>query len=460
MKTWEDNIMQLQNARFLQNLLENAGYKTLAAGGFVRDYLLNRPYNDIDLATEATPHEVIKVLTEANIKTVETGLKHGTITAVLLGINCEITTLRVDKKTDGRHAEVEFIKSFEEDAKRRDLTVNALFMDLNTMEVFDYVGGQEDIKTKTLRFVGNANDRVREDYLRILRFCRFSSQLGFKIQREDYLTIWFYAEYLRFISPERIREELLKTIIGDYYVLHHLWIDNLILKIIPELNLSFTFKQKCEHHCYDVLEHTIVGLQAVSKYKDPILSMAFLLHDVAKPYCHTEEDNVDHFYGHEIEGERIAEYVCDRLKFSLIDKKVIKFLIKHHMDLHQNLNKKSIRLLINKCLDLDSNEGALNVHRLLYMMEADYSAMKSEFFKDFIEIRDKVLKIFNEMHDNKFIAKSPLDGAEIMIGFRLTEGKKVGIIKNFLKQKVIEGELNQEDKETAILMVKKEHGLL
>ena len=129
----------MNNAIKLQKIISSHGHKILAAGGFVRDYLLGLKAKDIDLATSALPEEVVSILKEHNIQSIPTGLKHGTITAVMDKTPYEITTLRVDKICHGRDAVVEFVSSFEEDAKRRDLTINALFMDLETKEIFDYV---------------------------------------------------------------------------------------------------------------------------------------------------------------------------------------------------------------------------------------------------------------------------------------------------------------------------------
>ena len=164
----------MKNAIKLQKLMTDNGYKTLAAGGFVRDFLLGVEYNDIDLATTALPEEVTRILNENSIRCVPTGLKHGTVTAVLDDTHYEITTLRIDKVCKGREAEVEFVTSFEEDAKRRDLTINAMFMDLETQEVFDYVGGLKHLNMKLIRFVDDPKKRIQEDYLRILRFYRFN----------------------------------------------------------------------------------------------------------------------------------------------------------------------------------------------------------------------------------------------------------------------------------------------
>ena len=448
------NLIQLELAKSLQKTLTDAGFKTMAVGGFVRDYLLGRKWSDIDLATQALPSEVIKLFMTRGIDTYETGLKHGTVTAVLKGFNFEVTTLRLDKKCDGRHAEVEFTKSFEEDAKRRDFTINAMYMDLETMQLYDFVNGKQDIDDKILRFVGNPIDRIKEDYLRILRYFRFQSQLGFDTDDWYYHNIYDYLNYLVCISPERIREEFFKLIVGD----HVLKIEPLIfISIIHELSPTIDFKQNCSHHKYSVYDHTIRGLGTLTEYKDPLLSFAFLMHDIAKPYCHSHENGIDHFYDHQIESERIADYVCDRLKFSTKDKKLIKFLVLHHMKLHQCYSKKSFRKVIQKCLDFDPQNGFEVARKLLKIAKADYSAMKPEFYKEYENIEEKMNEALHQASEMVSMPKSPLDGAEIMIEFRITEGKKVGVIKEFLRNLVIEGELAQDDKIGAIERVRQEY---
>jgi len=147
-------------------------------GGAVRDTLLGLAVKDIDMATPLEPTEVIARLKAAGVRSVPTGLAHGTITAVLDGGPVEITTLRRDVSTDGRHATVAFSQSWQEDAARRDFTINALYADPQSLTVHDYFGGLDDLAARRLRFIGEAEARIREDYLRILRYFRFQARFG------------------------------------------------------------------------------------------------------------------------------------------------------------------------------------------------------------------------------------------------------------------------------------------
>ena len=178
-------------------------------GGAVRDTLLGCEVHDIDIATPLEPVEVIARLDAAGIRNVPTGLKHGTITAIRDGDNIEITTLRRDVATDGRHAEVAFSNDWQEDAARRDFTINALYADPATLEVFDWFGGLEDLRDRRVRFIGDARQRIREDHLRILRYFRFEARFGSQPADEEAESACAeLAPMLMGLSRERIGWEL------------------------------------------------------------------------------------------------------------------------------------------------------------------------------------------------------------------------------------------------------------
>jgi tRNA nucleotidyltransferase (CCA-adding enzyme) len=199
----------------LDKVFKSNKYELRIVGGAVRDLALGKTPKDIDLATDATPDEMIAILDKANIRHKPTGLEHGTITAILDKEPFEITTLRADTETDGRHAEVEFVKSWEEDAKRRDLTYNAMSMDMEG-NVFDYFNGMDDLQDKVSNFVGDADERIKEDYLRILRYFRFQGRLSTPSWNEDTLkAISSNVKGLQQISAERIWQEMSKVLAGN-----------------------------------------------------------------------------------------------------------------------------------------------------------------------------------------------------------------------------------------------------
>lgn len=196
----------------VMSALNNNGCEARFVGGCVRDALVNRKSFDVDIAVNLEPAEVLVKLNERGIKSIPTGIDHGTITAVVNGIPFQITSLRKDVETFGRSAKVEFTDNWEEDAKRRDFTINAIYADMEG-NLFDYFGGIEDLRLGRIRFVGNAEERVREDYLRILRFFRFYAFFGKgNADREALSACENCAENLKNISAERIGNEILKTL--------------------------------------------------------------------------------------------------------------------------------------------------------------------------------------------------------------------------------------------------------
>ncbi len=195
-------------------LLESAGKPARVVGGAVRNALLGRPVKDIDIATVATPDEVARLARSAGLTVIETGLAHGTVTVVVDHVSFEVTTLRRDVETDGRHARIMFTDDWREDASRRDFTINALYCD-RSGEVYDPLGGLGDIETRHVRFIGSPDDRIEEDYLRILRFFRFSAEYSDgRLDEAGHAACNRLQDGLDAISAERIRSELLRIFVA------------------------------------------------------------------------------------------------------------------------------------------------------------------------------------------------------------------------------------------------------
>jgi poly(A) polymerase len=189
------------------------GQAPLVVGGAVRDSLLDLPVSDVDLATPLLPSDVVDRLAQANIKAIPTGIDHGTITAVADGKNYEITTFRRDVATDGRRATVAFSTDWREDAERRDFTINALYANVESGEIFDHVGGLDDLKSRHIRFIGDAGARIAEDHLRILRYFRFLARFGDQSVDETALRACVTAaNSLKSLSRERIASELTRML--------------------------------------------------------------------------------------------------------------------------------------------------------------------------------------------------------------------------------------------------------
>tara|TARA_A100001035_G_scaffold148953_1_gene117087 strand:+ start:1963 stop:3141 length:1179 start_codon:yes stop_codon:yes gene_type:complete len=198
----------------LGKTFKSNGYTIRVVGGAVRDLALKKVPKDVDLATDATPDQMIKLFKDNNIRYKPTGLQHGTITAIIDRVPYEITTLRADTDTDGRHAKVDFVKDWKEDAKRRDLTYNAMSVDFSG-KLFDYYGGMDNLQDRVSKFVGDPSERIKEDYLRILRYFRFQSRLEDPNWDKDTLNaIKDNVGGLARITPERIWSEVKKLLVG------------------------------------------------------------------------------------------------------------------------------------------------------------------------------------------------------------------------------------------------------
>ena len=210
----ETKWLRNPSAQKLSKLYKSFGYQVLFVGGCVRNTILKMPVTDIDLATDAQPEEIIKIAKENNIRFVPTGLVHGTITLIIDNTNYQITTFRTDFDHDGRYAKVEFTESLLLDASRRDLTINALYCN-HVGEVIDPLNGLNDIKKQKIKFIGNPNERIKEDNLRILRFFRFQAIYGNKNLEIDSIALEAchnHKSKLAALSKERITSELRKIL--------------------------------------------------------------------------------------------------------------------------------------------------------------------------------------------------------------------------------------------------------
>jgi poly(A) polymerase len=200
----------IEELHFILNILKENKYKARLVGGCVRDAYLGIEFKDIDIATDAKPDELIKLF-PPQITVKKLGYNYGSILAILNKKTFEITTLRQDVETDGRYAKVTFTKDFYEDAKRRDFTINALSLDLEENKIYDYFSGIEDLKSKKVKFIGNAKSRIKEDYLRILRFFRFSAKYADQIDPSGLKASVLNKDNLKKISIKMKNKEILFT---------------------------------------------------------------------------------------------------------------------------------------------------------------------------------------------------------------------------------------------------------
>ena len=295
-----------QFVRTALDRLNECGYEGYIVGGCVRDSLLGKKPHDYDVCTNCTPDKMLEVF--ANFRTIETGLKHGTLTVLIESEPVEITCYRSDGEYIGHRkpAQVTFESSLEEDLKRRDFTVNA--MAYSPKEgLIDLYGGQGDLEKGIIKCVGEPEKRFDEDALRILRGLRFSSCLGFEIEEKTSKAILEQRELLKSISAERIASELKKLLCGKGARKILLDYREVIAVFIPELRESFDFRQNNPHHFLDVYGHICLSVENVRPQWQMRLTM--LLHDIGKPRMHTVDENgISHFKKHQFQGAYTVSY--------------------------------------------------------------------------------------------------------------------------------------------------------
>lgn len=304
------------------SLIGSSGHQAYVVGGAVRDIVLGRIPHDYDIATSAKPDEIIGVFKKAGVDYFDNASKHGTVTAVTGEGNVEVTTFREDGSySDQRRPdEVKFKTTIEEDVKRRDFTINAMYLD-NDGVIHDPVSGQEDCKNRLIRAVGNPGERFGEDALRILRAVRFCSRLGFDIEPGTLRAMEDHAGDLKLISSERIAVELEGIVTGRYasQAIRTCW--KIMSVIIPEIAECRGFEQRSKYHDRDVLEHTLSVLDLIpfseENGRDAELAMAALFHDLGKPRCFKiDGDGIGHMKGHPLVSTMITERVLNELRFS------------------------------------------------------------------------------------------------------------------------------------------------
>ncbi|MBS6451796.1 MAG: HD domain-containing protein [Ruminococcus sp.] len=413
------------------NLLQSAGFEAYAVGGCVRDSLLGKTPNDWDITTSAKPEDMKSVF--ADFHCIDTGIKHGTVTVVIDGEPLEITTFRLDGEyEDNRHPKsVTFTSNLGADLGRRDFTVNAMAYSKKTGTV-DLFGGQNDLKNKIIRCVGDPDRRFNEDALRILRALRFASALDFEIEEKTAQSLLKNCALLGNISEERIAKELLKLICGKGAKRILTDFAPVLFEILPELQPMYKNSHDNPHHCYDIYEHTLIAVESIDP--EPTLRFAMLLHDCGKPAVKKfDENGVAHFYGHQRISAEISAQILARLKVSNKFRDEILFLVSNHdrWELYENTEKMPRYL---------SKFGLDGVLKLLKVMRADVLAQSPEYRYRLDQISDA-----EEIAKNLAAQKPCLSLRELQINGRtlmdigIPQGRKLGAVLAQLLDEVIDG---------------------
>lgn len=445
----------MQLPKEIKNVLDKlseTGYEAYVVGGCVRDLLLKKEPKDWDITTNARPEEIQKVFPdnvyENTFGTV--GVKTGSENPVLAIV--EITPYRIEGKyTDKRHPdEIRFADNLEDDMSRRDFTINALALDGNG-DIIDNFNGQNDLKNKLIRTVGNPKERFEEDALRLLRAVRFSAVLGFDIEKETLNAIRGNAEWLRAISKERIRDEFVKIVESDnaYDGIIRLHEAGLLKYMIPELEEGIGVGQNL-HHIYTVWEHNLLALKYASSKKYSLaVRLGSLFHDISKPKTKRGDGKYSTFYGHDVVGGRMTAGIMERLKFPKdLSEKVIK-LVRYHLFYYNvgEVTESSVRRLL-------ANVGPENIEDLIKVREADRVGSGTPKAVPY-KLRHLKYIIDKVSHDPISVKMLKIDGNELMNELDIKPGPKVGLILNCLLAET----LDDPAKNTKEVLIKRVHEL-
>jgi len=425
--------------------LQKAGFRAYLVGGCVRDLLLGKDPKDWDITTNANPEEIQKIFPDSVYENkfgtvgVKTDSKEEKLKIV------EITTFRLEGKyTDKRHPdEIKFAKTVEEDLARRDFTINAIALKLTKEiadEIIDPFNGQQDIKNKIIRTVGNPNERFNEDALRLMRAARFATELNFEIEEKTSEAIKKESGLLEAIAKERIRDELIKILMvknaaTGIQLLENL---NLLRYVAPELREGIDIGQN-KHHIYNVWEHNLRALDYAAK-KNYSLEIRFsaLLHDVAKPQTKAGEGLDSTFYNHEIVGAKMAARVLDRLHFPKALAEKIIHLVRYHLFYYNvgEVTEAGVRRFLNRI-------GPENVDDFIKLREADRigsGVPKAVPYK----LRHLLFMIDKVKRDPISPKMLKVNGENVMRILKIVPGPKIGRILSILLDEIIEEPMKNE----------------
>ncbi len=411
------------------DILHRNNFEAYVVGGYVRDMIMGKTPFDTDIATSALPEEIKKVF--SGYKTVDTGIKHGTVTVIINGIPIEITTYRIDKGySDGRHPDsVIFTDSLKEDLSRRDFTVNSIAY-CDEEGYFDPFNGIKDIHDKTIRCVGNPETRFEEDALRILRALRFASVLSFDLEEDTEKAAFSCKSLLTRVSQERIYQEITKMLCGKNIRNVLCRYSEILEVILPEIRNMKGFDQKNFHHIFDILTHTATVTEAISPI--PHLRLAALFHDCGKCDCFSVDENgTGHFYSHPSISARKAEEALTRLHCDNKTKEKVVKLVK----IHDSPIEESERIIKKKLRSL----GEALFFDLIELQRADTKGLAPEFHSRdaHFDTLEAIAKEIIRSEQCFSLKDLKIKGNDlIQLGFK---GKEIGSALNLALESVIDG---------------------
>lgn len=419
-----------QGAHEIISALRSGGCEAYLVGVCVRDILLGTVPKDWDICTNAAPDKVKSCL--SRYKIIETGIKHGTVTAIVDSVPYEITTYRGEGG--------EYSANLYEDLSRRDFTINSIAYS-ESYGPIDPFDGAGDLERGVIRCAGDPSTRFKEDPLRILRALRFSSVYGFGFDAPTLDAALHCAGLLGNVAPERIRTELCKMLAGKDVLRILLDGQKIITQVIPELSPCVGFEQNNHYHCYTVYGHIA---HSVASYNgdDISVKVALLLHDIGKPECYTEDENGGHFKGHAAISHRIAEGVLNRLRFDNKTKHDILELIMYH-DAEIPNTQKTVKRWLNRLGGAQFRRGEEQFRRLLEVKLADIKAHSQKNREQRIAAIAGVFPTLEQVLKDEqcFSLKNMnISGADL-IRLGVPEGKEIGAILRELLEEVMAGNL-------------------
>lgn len=423
-------------ARRILQTLNNAGHEAYLVGGCVRDLLRGVEPHDWDICTSALPEETERCF--AGRRVIETGLKHGTVTVMEEGEPYEITTYRTEGPySDSRHPDfVRFVPNLEQDLARRDFTMNAIAMDLEG-NLRDPFGGADDIKAELIRCVGGSDHRFQEDGLRVMRALRFAAVFGYEIEEQTARAVHENRAMLDRVAAERINTELCKLLVGKGAENILRQYPDVFCQFWPELGPLVTLEQNNPWHCWGGWEHTIHAVEAAPA--DVTLRLTMLLHDIGKPSCKsTDEQGIDHFYGHPAVSAQLADQMLRALKFDNRTREQVVLLVERH-DAQLPPKSQVIRRWLGRL-------GTETFFQLLEVKRADNMGQVPEKVQDrlaeFDEIKAKAEQILEEQQCLT-LKDLAVDGRDVMAA-GIAPGPAVGQVLEGLLEWVLSGEIPNE----------------
>ena len=415
----------------ISKILTSHGYSVYLVGGAVRNHLGGFGNTDYDLATDAPAKEMLTMFR----RVIPTGLEHGTVTVLFGDEHYEITTFRIDGAySDSRHPDtVTFTSDINQDLSRRDFTINGIAFDIADDKIIDPFNGTADIKRKIIRTIGNAEDRISEDPLRILRGFRFASQLGFTIEKKTREAMVRKAGLLHGISSERIRDELVKLLTGDNAVeiLFLLESTGVLQLLLPELCATKGVHQK-GFHDFDVFEHSVYAFEWAPK-NDIRLMLAALLHDIGKPLTASMKNGDLTFYHHEREGAILAETLLSRLKFSnSIIKSVCHLIGEHMFHYTPEWSDGAVRRFIKRA-------GKANIDDLFILRRCDEYGFSRRPIDSpaLVELGKRIRKVISS-HDALGLKDLAVDGNVLHEELGIPKNRFMGTVLNELLETVLD----------------------